>query len=358
MKALTFRGKQNIQYEELPDPKIENDTDVIVQVKLTAICGSDLHVYHEREAGLDHGTVMGHEFVGEIVATGKKVTNFRNGDIVISPFTTNCGACYFCLKGLTARCIHSGLYGWVEKGCGLHGAQSEYVRVPFADSTLVKLPQGISLTEGVLLGDILCTGYFCADMANIKPQGTYAVVGCGPVGLLAIIGAKEFGAEVIYAIDSVPRRLACAQKLGAIPINYKTQNPKDVIMEATKGIGVDSVMEAVGSNSAERTGVDIVQPGGIISVAGVHTENHFSFSPVEAYNKNLTYKIGRCSARYYMEKLIPIVQQQKYDLEMIISHRMNLEQGSRAYEMFDKKEDNCTKVLLSPDTRDVANKLF
>ncbi|BBM82854.1 alcohol dehydrogenase family protein [Candidatus Uabimicrobium amorphum] len=346
MKALTFCGKENIEFQEVADPKVTAPQDAIVKVKLTAICGSDLHVYHERETGLDHGTVMGHEFVGEVVELGKEVRNLKVGDMVTSPFTTSCGACFFCKKGLTARCVAGSLYGWVENGEGLHGGQAEYVRVALADSTLVKIPEGVTLTEALLLGDILCTGYFCADMAQISPEGAYAVLGCGPVGLLAILGARELGAQTIYAVDCVPERLAHAQRFGAIPINFQQQDVKEVILEKTQGIGVDAVLEVVGSNAAERTAVDIVRPGGIISVAGVHTANTFSFSPVEAYDKNLTYKIGRCSARYYMDKLIPVVQSKKYDLSSIISHRLPLADGKKAYEMFDKKCDNCTKVIL------------
>ncbi|WP_372369340.1 alcohol dehydrogenase family protein [Candidatus Uabimicrobium sp. HlEnr_7] len=346
MKALTFCGKENIEFQEVSDPKIINAKDAIVKVKLTAICGSDLHVYHQRETGLDHGTVMGHEFVGEVVEIGKDIKHLSVGDIVTSPFTTNCGECFFCNKGLTARCLSGSLYGWVENGEGLHGGQAEYVRVALADSTLVKIPEGITLTEGLLLGDILCTGYFCADMAQISPDGVYVVLGCGPVGLMAILGAKELGAQKIYAVDSVPQRLEHAKRFGAIPVNYQEQDIVAFIREQTKGIGVDAVLEVVGSTQAERTAIDIVRPGGVVSVVGVHTANSFSFSPVKAYDKNLTYKIGRCSVRHYIDKLIPVVQSKKYDFESVISHTMPLSQGKKAYNIFDKKCDNCTKIIL------------
>lgn len=346
MKALTFHGKQSIKYESVSDPEIKHPKDVIIKVLLSAICGSDLHVYHERETGLDFGTVMGHEFVGEIVEVGHDVKSFLKGDIVFSPFTTNCGECFYCRIGLTARCTTGQLFGWVEDGLGLHGGQAEYIRVPLADSTLLKLPEDVLLEEGLFLGDIFSTGYFCADMAEISPDGIYAIVGCGPVGLMAIIGARELGAEKIYAIDSIPERLKIADRYGAIPINFQTEYPIEILREPTDGRGADAVLEVVGGESAGRIAFDLVRPGGIIATVGVHTEKYFTFSPVEAYNKNITYKIGRCPARYYMEKLLPIVQSKKYDLTAIISHRLPLGEGVRGYEIFDKKLDDCIKLIL------------
>lgn len=348
MKALTFHGKQTIKYESVSAPEIKTSKDVIVKVLLSAICGSDLHVYHEREIGLDYGTVMGHEFVGEIVEVGKEVKSFSEGDIVFSPFTTNCGECFFCRKGLTARCSQGQLFGWVENGVGLHGGQAEYVRVPLADSTLLRLPEDVSQEEGLLLGDIFSTGYFCADMAEISLDGTYTVVGCGPVGLLAILGALESGAENIYAIDSIPERLELARSFGANPINYQHDNPVEMLREVTDGRGADAILEVVGSALAARLAFDLVRPGGIISTVGVHTEKVIAFSPVEAYNKNITYKIGRCSARHYMERLLPVVRAKKYDLTAVITHRLPLSEGVRGYEIFDKKVDSCIKVVLKP----------
>lgn len=348
MKALTFRGRQNIVFESIDDPKILSPSDVIVRVKVCAICGSDLHVYHEHEKGLDHGTAMGHEFAGEIAEAGKEVKAFRKGDLVMSPFTTNCGECFYCKIGLTCRCIHGQLYGWVQQGKGLNGGQAEYVRVPLAESTLMKIPQGVSLEEGLMLGDIISTGFFCAHQTEIKPKNTYAVVGCGPVGLMAVLGAKEYGAEKIFAIDTIEERLKKAEQFGARPINASTQNPAEVIREFTQGRGADAVMEAVGNHGSGELAYDLVRPGGVISQVGVCTDAYLSFSPAQAYDKNLTYKVGRCPARYFMDKLVPIVQQKKYDFTSIITHRMKLSEGVSGYDIFDKKKDNCLKVLLTP----------
>jgi len=348
MHALTFHNIENIHYESVPDPKIESSGDVIVKVHLAGICGSDLHVYHGREKGLDAGTVMGHEFVGEIVELGKEVRTLRKGDLVFSPFTTNCGACFYCQKNLPCRCASGQLFGWRQNGAGLHGGQAEYVRVPMAESTLLKIPENILAEEALLMGDVLSTGYFCADMAEIKPEGIYAVIGCGPVGLMAIIGARELGAEKIFAIDAVPERLALAKKFGAITIDYQKADALEMICEATEGRGADAVLEVVGSPSAAKMAIQLVRPGGIVAVVGVHNEAHFAFSPNDAYDKNLTYKVGRCPARYYMEKLIPMVQKKKYHLTGIFSHRLPLAEGVRGYKIFAEKLEGCTKIVLRP----------
>ncbi len=348
MQALTFHGKMTLHYESVADPEIIAPADVILKTHCAGICGSDLHVYHERETGLEHGTVMGHEVVGEIVAMGKSVQNFKIGDSAFSPFTTNCGQCFYCEIGLTARCARGQLLGWRQNGAGLHGAQAEYVRIPFADATLLRVPEELHAEEALLLGDILSTGYYCAEQAEIKPRGAYAIIGCGPVGIMALLAARELGAEQIFAIDGIPERLQLAAKCGAMPINLTENNAVEMIRAATFGRGVDAALEVVGSPSAQRLAMDLVRPGGIISVVGVHTTPHFAFSPAEAYDKNLTYKVGRCPARYYMERLLPLVRQRKYDYRAVISHRMPLARGVEAYKIFDQKLESCTKVVLAP----------
>lgn len=346
MKALTFHGGKDVRYESVPDPEIQSPEEVIVKVRLAAICGSDLHVYHERERGLDRGTVMGHEFVGEVVDRGSEVQSLKRGDIVLSPFSTNCGSCFYCRKGFTCRCARGQLYGWVERGVGLQGAQAEWVRVPFADATLLPLPAGVSLEDALLLGDVLSTGFFCAQAAELDAGSTCAVVGCGPVGLMAILGARELGAREIYAIDSVPERLAQAERFGAIPVD--PEGAAALVRDRTEGRGADAVLEVVGSPEAGRLAFDLVRPCGVVSVVGVHNEAQFSFSPAEAYGKNLTYKIGRCPARYYMGQLLPLVVAKKYDFASVISHRLPLDDGVRGYRIFDEKAEGCTKVVLTP----------
>lgn len=346
MKALTFHAKEDIHYEKVADPGILQSTDVIVKVKLAAICGSDLHVYRAHEQGLDAGTVMGHEFVGEVVEVGKDVKFFEKGDQVLSPFTTNCGHCYYCRIGLTCRCENGQLYGWVTQGQGLHGTQAEYVRVPIADGTLRKINERVSPEEALLMGDILSTGYFCAENAAIHPDGVYVIVGCGPVGMMTIVGAKAQGAQHLYAVDAIPERLQMAEKFGAIPLNFKTQEVANIIKKATQGRGADAVMEVVGSTPAQRLAMDLVRPGGIISTVGVHTNPHFAFSPAEAYDKNLTFKTGRCPVGHYLPKIEPLVISKKYPITDIITHQLALSKGVEAYDIFDHKKDNCMKIIL------------
>ena len=369
MKGITFNGKQVVRYQSVPDPVIEQPGDAIVKVSAAAICGSDLHPFHEREKGLDHGTVMGHEFVGEIVEVGNDVPGLGSGDKVLSPFTTNCGDCFYCRRGLTCRCPAGQLFGWVENGEGLQGGQAGYVRVPLAGTTLMRAPEGVSEEEALLMGDILSTGFFCAEQAGIGrlgpdgggpiegtdpyggrgSRGTYVVVGCGPVGLMAVIGALELGAEELFAVDSIPERLAIAERFGAIPLDYETEPVADVIRGATDGRGADAVLEVVGARSATELSIDLLRPGGVLSSVGVHTEERFGFTPTDAYDKNIVFKSGRCPARYYMERLVPVVRAKRYDLASVFSHRLPLSEGVRGYQIFDEKLENCTKVLLEPD---------
>lgn len=366
MKAITFEGKSTVAYRTVDEPRLEAAGDVIVRVRAAGICGSDLHPYHEREKGLDHGTVMGHEFVGEVVEVGSGVSGIALGDIVFSPFTTSCGECFFCRRGLTCRCTSGELFGWVHEGAGLHGAQAEYARVPLADGTLMNVPEGVSDAAALLLGDILSTGFFCAEMAGVGvlgkkgtvvggppgvqtgPGGTYVVVGCGPVGMMAVIAARYLGAEELFAVDAVPDRLQVAERLGAVPLDYRQDPVVDIVREATGGRGADAVMEAVGARGASELAIAVLRPGGVLSSVGVHTDQRFGFSPGDAYDKNLTFRSGRCPARAYMERLAPLVRDGVIKPEFVFSHRLPLSDGVRGYEIFDKKLDGCTKVLLQP----------
>lgn len=346
MQALTFGGVKKIIHQQVPDPKILEPTDAIVEISLAGICGSDLHVFHGRETGLDEGTVMGHEFVGKVIETGNNVKRFKPESRVLSPFTTSCGQCFYCLIGLTCRCEKGNLFGWVQSGHGLHGAQAQFIRVPMADSTLIPLSNDLSNEKGLLLGDVFSTGYFCADNAGINNRGTYVVIGCGPVGLMTIIAAKHLGAENLFAIDPAVERLQMAKIFGATPLDPCNGDLKGSVLSKTNGRGADGVMEVVGSRDALRLAIDMIRPGGTISSVGVHTENHFAFSPGEAYDKNLVYKIGRCPAHFYAEKLLKEEVIQRYPAERIITHYFTLENGAKAYEVFDKKLDNCIKPVL------------
>ncbi len=348
MKALTLQGKLEIALEDVEDPVILHPGDAVVKVDQCAICGSDLHIYHDREKGCDRGTIMGHEFVGEVVDVGAKVRRFRVGSMILSPFTTSCGRCHFCQIGLTSRCLKGQLYGWKQNGLGLGGVQAEFVRVPLADTTLVEILDGVTLEQALLLADVFPTGFFCALQAEISPDRVYAVLGCGPVGLMAIVAAKTLGAQRLYALDSVGDRLVRAADFGAETINISLQDPVEDLLEHTHGIGVDGVLEAVGSPEAARLAFNLIRPGGIVASVGVHTSAEFAFSPVEAYDKNMVYKSGRCPVRHLVEDLQAMILSQELAIESIITHRMNLPQGPEAYEIFDQKKDECLKVVLTP----------
>lgn len=347
MHALTFGGKEIIGYSNVSDPQLLQPTDAIVKITMAGICGSDLHVYHGRETGLDHGTVMGHEFTGIVDEAGSDVRHFKKGTRVLSPFTTSCGECFYCRIGLTCRCEKGNLFGWVEKGHGLQGAQSQYIRVPMADSTLLPLSNDLDERKGLLLGDVFSTGYFCADSLGIKPSAVYVVVGCGPVGLMTVIAAKHLGATALFAVDTIPERLVKAKAFGAVPLNAALTDVKEEILSKTHGRGADGVMEAVGSPATLKMAIDLLRPGGTISSVGVHTAKHFSFSPGEAYDKNLIYKSGRCPAHYYAKKLLQEEVPQRYAIGDIITHQFSLQQGAEAYNVFDKKLDNCIKAVLT-----------
>lgn len=347
MHAVTFAGIGQVSYEQVPDPMLRDPGDAIVRVLRAAVCGSDLHAYHGRETGLDCGTAMGHEFLGEVVETGSAVDGLRCGDVVVSPFSTACGACPACVEGLSARCATGQLFGWVENGAGLQGAQAEFVRVPLASSTLMRAPEGVSLDAALLLGDVLPTGLYCALRAGVHSRGSYAVLGCGPVGLAAVLAARALGADHIVAIDAVPERLALAGRFGAVPMALHDGIAGE-LRAALGGAGVDAVLEAVGSAAAGRLALDLVRPGGTISVVGVHTEAQFAFTPNEAYDKNLTYRTGRCPARSLMPRLIDWVRTHPSDAEALITHRMPLSAAAEAYRVFDTKRDGCIKVVLLP----------
>lgn len=349
MKALTFNGIGSIRYEDISDPVLFDDGDVIVQMEHCAICGSDLHVLHGRELGIDPHTAMGHEFTGEVVETGKKVSRFRPGDKVVSPFTTACGTCYYCLHGLSARCIHNQIYGWVQDGAGLQGCQAEYVRVPLADSTLINYEEyDLSGELALLAGDVFSTGYFGAGLAEVKNGGSVVVIGCGPVGLMAVYSALLMEAGRVLAVDTIDQRLQFANKMGALTLDA-SQPVREAVFQYTGGRGADAVIEAVGSAPAQRLAFELVRPGGIIATIGVHTTDHFVFKPADVYNKNITYKSGRCPARSLMETTLPLLAANAPSLSNIITHRMKLKDGVSAYEIFDQKMDGCIKVILSSD---------
>ncbi len=350
MHGVCFQSIENVELQSLADPQILAPDDAIVKVASAGLCGSDLHPFFGREPGLDPGTVMGHEMVGIIVELGDSASQsgFQVGDRVAAPFSTNCGTCYFCQIGLTARCQQSQLFGWRANGQGLHGCQAEMVRVPLASGSLVKLPDSVSDEQALLLGDNLATGYYCAEMAEVHPEGVYVVIGCGTVGQLCVQAAYKRGARKIFAVDPVPHRRAATERWGAIPLEPGA-NAEQAVRQATQGRGADAVMELVGLPAAQSLAYQLIRPGGIMSVIGCHCTPSFAFSPVDAYDKNLTYRTGRCSARHYMGQLLDQVADGQYDLRGIITHTFEPKDCKSAYDIFSHQKDGCVKGAIRFD---------
>ncbi|MFM1874169.1 MAG: 2-deoxy-scyllo-inosamine dehydrogenase [Planctomycetota bacterium] len=346
MLAVTFAAPFAVDCRSVAEPKIEDPRDAIVAVDASAICGSDLHVFRGVERGLDPGTILGHEFVGTIAEVGPGVEHLRIGMRVASPFSASCGSCWFCRRDLTCRCEHSALFGWVAQGAGLHGAQAERVRVPFADTTLVPLADHVTAEHALLAGDVLSTGLFAADLGAIQTDDVVVVLGCGPVGICAAVGAKARGARAVIAVDRIAERLDFARAHGAAPAHLD-EDLEAVVRRATDGRGADVVIEAVGYADATALAWRLVRPGGTISVPGVHNEPQFALTPGQIYDKNLTYRSGRAPARAYLERALTLLARGEHRLEGLFSHRLALAEAAAGYAMFDARRDGCTKVLLT-----------
>ncbi|KAJ2455585.1 hypothetical protein EV183_000684 [Coemansia sp. RSA 2336] len=347
MKAVVFKEPYKVSCEEVEQPSNPQAGEAIVRVMACGLCGSDLHPYRGAEAGLRPGTVCGHEFAGVVEEVGAGV-KLVPGERVAASFTTACGDCWYCTHGLSSRCNSAQLFGWIdEKNQGIHGGQAQFVRVPHADGTLMKLPDSVSFEEGVLMGDILATGYFCAKNAlsmladsKIPPNElSMAVIGCGPVGLCAIASARMLGVGRIYAIDRVDTRVEAAVQLGAQKAGLRTANG---------GRGVDAVLEVVGAYDALKLGFELVRPGGVISSVGVHAHSKgFPVSPSDCYDKNITFKSGRCPARSLMSEIGDLIASTDI-ARHIISHRVPLETASEMYEKFEAQKDGILKVVFTP----------
>jgi len=353
MKAIVLERPGSVALAECAEPALLEPGDAIVRVTTAAICGSDLHIVSGRDRGVVPGTIMGHEFVGAIEALGPEVEGLALGDRVLAPFTINCGRCFYCRRELPARCQASLGFGFVtEGGRGLQGAQAERVRVPLASSTLLKLAaaydDGTPLRDqdALLLGDIFSTAYSSAEQAGIRSGDVVAVVGCGPVGLLAVRAAGLFDAGTIVAIDTVGYRLEQARAWGAQ--TCAPEHAGAAVAARTEGRGADAVIEAVGSPAALDLALELARPGAIVSIAGYHTEPRYPLPIQAAYGKNLTLTIGRCNARLYMDRLMPLVLSKRVEWDGIFSHVLPLDEGVRGYQLFANRLDRAIKILLKP----------
>ncbi|KAI0971747.1 GroES-like protein [Xylaria arbuscula] len=348
MNAVVFDGPYKVSLQQRPVPKIQDDEDIIVKVLAAGLCGSELHMFRGHEPA-EAGFVMGHEFTGTVVAAGKRVQTVEIGDKIVAPFTVSCMRCFYCKNGYSSRCAESLLFGSPR----LDGAQADYVRVPFADGTVVKAPSEIDDKALILMADIFPTGFFGARNAfnglgtQDPTEATAVVIGCGPVGLCALVSALEYKPKHLFAIDSVDSRLETARSLGAEPLNFKTDSEGMVrrIKEVTEGRGADIVIEVVGLKPALRTAYDVIRPFGFISSIGVHNSD-MPFTATDGYDKNVRVQMGRCPVRSVFNDALEVLARKQKAFSFMFENIMPLSEAVSGYEIFDKMQ--VQKVIFEP----------
>ena len=345
MKALRYFGERDIRFDSMADPRLESDSDAIIQMEACSICGSDLHIYHGHGFSEDIGFCVGHEAVGEVVEVGRAVTRLRAGDKVMIPAAVGCGACRSCLSGNVIGCEFNGAgcYGLSAK---LQGVQAEAFRVPAADSNAMKIPDGISRDQALMMTDALATAWFGARNADIRPGSSVAVIGLGPIGLMAVDSAFVMGAHVVFAIDPIAERRALAAESGAIALHQ--DEAIEHIREATHGRKVDCVVEAVGHDATVDLALRLVTRRGTVSVIGVQQSRRYAFPLERAFAAGLTFRIGTCSVPEEWPALVPLVQSDRLRPERYISHVLPLSDGAAAYAAFDSRSAGALKMVLTP----------
>ena len=342
MKALICHKNGSIELVEKEMPKLQNDRDAIVKVTLSSICTSDLHIMRGAVPRAVPETVLGHEFVGEVVEVGSAVKNLKKGDRVAANCETFCGECFFCRHGFINNCEKG---GW-ELGCRIDGCQAEFVRVPFADTGLTKIPENVSYESALFVGDILSSGYFGAEMCEIKNGDTVAVIGAGPVGLCAMMCAKYLGAGKIIAIDVDASRLEIAknQKLADFVFNPPDCDVEKEVKNLTENRGADGVIECAGAKDTFEMSWKIARPNAIVGVVAMYEENQILPLP-QMYGKNLTFKTGGVDA-IHCAKLLDLISKGLISTDFLITHKVSLENIKNGYELFENKRENCLKVAV------------
>jgi threonine dehydrogenase-like Zn-dependent dehydrogenase len=347
MRALVFKDFGTVELDDVPAPVIEEPGDAIVRVTTTAICGSDLHVLNGRIPGMTPGSTMGHEFAGVVEEVSPEVTRFHPGDRVVGSFTIPCGHCWFCERRLFSRCPDQRVFGYGAFLGDVQGSQAERVRVPNADLALHAVGPAMTDEQVLFLGDIFSTGYDCAVEAQIQPGDVVAVIGCGPVGLMAVQAARTFDPAVVYAVDTVSDRLEMAQTFGATPVDASEVHVASHIQDHTGGRGADRVLECVGSAPALHDSLDIVRAGGRVSVIGVHSEPEFELPLNMAFVRGVDLKFcGTANVVGRWDRALELITSGAARPDQIISHRMKLDDAVRGYEIFANKE--AMKVVLTP----------
>jgi threonine dehydrogenase-like Zn-dependent dehydrogenase len=391
MKALVWHGKHDIRCDTVPDPIIEEPTDAIIKVTSCAICGSDLHLFNNFMPGMKKGDIMGHETMGVVVEVGSSVKKLRVGERVVIPFTIFCGECEQCQRGYYSACERSnrnakvadllfghtggGLFGYTHITGGYAGGQAEFLRVPFADTTHIKVPENNLTDEQLLfLSDIFPTGWQAAVALDIQPTDTVAIWGCGPVAQFAIRSAVLLGAKQVIAIDHLPERLAMARAGGAITINFDEESVLDRLQELTNGKGPEKCMDAVGMEAHATRSLDsmvdrakqtvmlgtdrphvlremmyVCRPAGILSVPGVYGGFLDKVPFGAAMNKGLTIRTGQTHVNRWTDDLLRRIESKQIDPSFVITHKVSLQDGPEMYKTFRDKEDGCIKVMIKPN---------
>jgi len=407
MKAVVFHGIGDIRLDTVRDPKLEKPTDALIRITASAICGTDLHFIRGTLSGMKPGTILGHEAVGIVEEVGKDVRNFRPGDRVVVPSTISCGYCAYCRAGYQAQCdvanpkgprAGTAFYGGGEAGGSFAGLQAEYARIAFAPANLVKLPDEVDDDRAIMLSDIFPTAWFGAELAEITDGDTVVVFGCGPVGQFAIASAKLKGACRVFAVDCVESRLELARAQGAEPIDFNKEDPTEVLLRLTGGIGPDRAIDAVGVDAVApsagpaakqakeqraefrqelkevapkantrgkewRAGdapsqvldwaVKCLAKAGTLSIIGVYPEGRL-FPIGEAMEKNLTIKAGNTPHRKYLPHLVDLVSAGVIDPSHILTQAEPLADAIEAYKAFDRRESGWVKVELRPEQERAA----
>jgi threonine dehydrogenase-like Zn-dependent dehydrogenase len=390
MKAVCWMGKSKVETLTVADPQLLNPHDAIIKITQTAICGSDLHLYDGFIPTMESGDILGHEFMGIVEEVGKEVTNLRQGDRVVVPFTIACGNCLFCKKKIWAACDNSnpnahlmeaaygysgsGLFGYSHMMGGYAGGQAQYARVPFANVGPLKIESDLPDEKVLFLSDIFPTGYMAAENAQIQLGDTVAVWGCGPVGQFAIASAFMLGAARVIAIDRLPERLEMARSLGAIAVDYSEEDVSvlTALKDLTGGIGPDACVDAVGleAHSAQlqgtydkikvallmetdrpsvlRQAIQAVRKGGTLSIPGVYGGLLDKVPFGAAFGKGITMKMGQTNMHTYMKPLLERIEKGQIDPSYIISHRITLEQAPEMYKVWRDKKENVTKIVIDP----------
>jgi threonine dehydrogenase-like Zn-dependent dehydrogenase len=387
MKALTYHGAKDVRVDNVPDPKLIAADDILLRVTATAICGSDLHIYRGKIPMMESGDILGHEFMGIVEEVGPAVLRVKKGDRVVIPFTISCGECFYCNKKLFAACETTNdgrgaivnkkdtkpgaaLFGYSHLYGGIPGGQAEFVRVPKANVGPLVIPDSGLRDEQVLfLSDILPTGYMAAINAAIGQGSSVAIFGAGPVGLMAAASARLLGAERIFMVDHHPYRLDFAQRTyGVEPINFdEVDDPANLIIDRMDGRGVDSAIDAVGfeakgstietaltavklegsSGASIRQAIAATRRGGSLSVPGVYAGWIHGFLMGDVFEKGISIKGGQTHAQNYMPQLLEHIAKGELHPEAIITHTMPLTEAARGYEIFEKKQQDCRKVVLT-----------